>query len=138
VTERFAISYQTINVETLKTSLQHAAAGGFCSFEGWVRNVHQGQSVQGLEYHAHPLLAESAGRSVIADVLGCFQIIDARCVHRVGKLAIGDLAVWVGVAAAHRDAAFAACREIIDRIKLEVPIWKHEHYAEQEARWRHD
>ena len=56
-----------------------------------------------------------------------------RCVHRIGDLAIGELAVWVGVSAAHRDAAFAACRFIIDEVKSRVPIWKHEHYVEGDA-----
>ena len=66
-----------------------------------------------------------------------FAILDARCVHRVGSLAIGDLAVWVGVIAAHRDAAFAACRFIIDEVKSRVPIWKNEHYADGESGWLH-
>ena len=55
----------------------------------------------------------------------------------VGALAIGDLAVWVGVSAAHRDAAFAACRFIIDEVKQRVPIWKNEHYASGESGWLH-
>ena len=58
-------------------------------------------------------------------------------VHRIGALAIGDLAVWAGVSAAHRDAAFAACRYIIDEVKLRVPIWKNEHYASGESGWLH-
>ena len=57
--------------------------------------------------------------------------------HRTGDLAIGELAVWVGVTAAHRDAAFAACRFIIDEVKARVPIWKHERYAEGDAGWLH-
>ena len=66
-----------------------------------------------------------------------FAILDARCVHRIGDLAIGELAVWVGVSAAHRDAAFAACRYVIDEVKARVPIWKHERYADGDAGWLH-
>jgi molybdopterin synthase catalytic subunit len=58
-------------------------------------------------------------------------------VHRIGILDIGDLAVWVGVRAAHREAAFAACRFIIDEVKKRVPIWKNEHYADGESGWLH-
>lgn len=61
-----------------------------------------------------------------------FAIDNAVCVHRVGQLAIGDMAVWVGVTAGHRDAAFAACRYIIDTIKAEVPIWKQEFYRDHQ------
>src|SRR6187397_2864536 len=62
--------------------------------------------------------------------LARFAIVDAAGVHRTGRLALGELAVWVGVAAGHRDAAFAACRWIIDEVKARVPIWKHERYAD--------
>ena len=55
----------------------------------------------------------------------------------VGDLAIGELAVWVGVTAVHRDAAFAACRHVIDQVKLRVPIWKHERYGDDTAAWLH-
>jgi molybdopterin synthase catalytic subunit len=58
-------------------------------------------------------------------------------VHRTGALAIGEMAVWVGVSADHRDAAFAACRWIIDEVKRRVPIWKNEHYADGETGWLH-
>ena len=60
-----------------------------------------------------------------------------RCVHRVGTLEIGELAVWVGVSAAHRGAAFDACRYVIDEVKKRVPIWKNEHYADGESGWLH-
>ena len=66
-----------------------------------------------------------------------FAVVDIRCVHRVGSLAIGELAVWVGVSAAHRDAAFATCRFVIDEVKRRVPIWKNEHYADGESGWLH-
>ena len=66
-----------------------------------------------------------------------FAIEHAACVHRVGLLEIGELAVWVGVSAGHRDAAFAACRWIIDQVKAHVPIWKNEHYSDGESGWLH-
>ena len=82
-------------------------------------------------------LAEAEGAKIVEEALAKFAIADAACVHRVGDLAVGELAVWVGVSAAHRDAAFAACRWIIDEVKARVPIWKHERYAEGDAGWLH-
>ncbi|UHQ25161.1 molybdenum cofactor biosynthesis protein MoaE [Lysobacter sp. 5GHs7-4] len=112
-------------------------AGAYASFEGWVRDHHGGRSVTGLRYESYALLAEREGETIMAEALQRFAIVEARCVHRVGDLGVGELAVWVGVAAAHRDAAFAACRYIIDETKARVPIWKHERYAEGDAGWLH-
>ena len=64
-----------------------------------------------------------------------FKILETRCVHRVGKLNVGDMAVWVGVISRHRDEAFIACRYIIDELKARVPIWKKEYYADGESGW---
>ena len=77
------------------------------------------------------------GEAILAEAMRAFAITDVRCVHRTGSLAIGELAVWVGVSAAHRDAAFAACRFVIDEVKQRVPIWKNEHYADGESGWLH-
>ena len=82
-------------------------------------------------------LAESEGETILAEAIERFRVREARCIHRVGSLAIGDLAVWAGVSADHRDAAFAACRWIIDEVKRRVPIWKNEHYADGESGWLH-
>ena len=57
--------------------------------------------------------------------------------NRTGDLAIGDIAVWIGVTASHRGPAFDACRWILDEVKSRVPIWKHEHYADGDAAWLH-
>ena len=114
-----------------------ARVGGYASFEGWVRDHNDGRAVAGLRYEAYAELAEREGEAILADALQRFDIVDAACVHRSGDLAIGELAVWVGVSAAHRDAAFAACRWIIDEVKARVPIWKHERYAEGDAGWLH-
>lgn len=134
---RFAISDAAIEVAPLRTALLDARAGAFASFEGWVRDHNDGQSVHGLRYEAYVALAEKEGERILEEALSRFQAIDARCVHRVGDLLVGDMAVWVGVSAGHRDAAFTACRWIIDEVKARVPIWKHEHYASGQAGWLH-
>jgi molybdopterin synthase catalytic subunit len=135
--KRFALSDKPFDIATLRAELLDARVGAYASFEGWVRNHNAERNVEGLRYEAYVAMAESEGERVIDDALAKFDILDARCVHRIGDLAIGELAVWVGVTAAHRDAAFAACRFIIDEVKSRVPIWKHERYAEGDAGWLH-
>lgn len=134
---RFALSDATFDIAPLREALLSAQAGAYASFEGWVRDHHGGRAVLGLRYESYAELALSEGEKVLTEALERFAIVDARCVHRVGDLAIGELAVWVGVSAAHRDAAFAACRYIIDETKARVPIWKHERYADGDADWLH-
>lgn len=134
---RFELSGIPFDTATLRAGLLDDRVGGYASFEGWVRNHNEGRDVQGLHYEAYAALAESEGERILDEALAQFAILDARCVHRTGELAIGELAVWVGVSAAHRDAAFAACRFIIDEVKSRVPIWKQERYADGDAGWLH-
>ena len=134
---RFRLSETPFDVAALRAELLDARVGGYASFEGWVRDHHGGRAVIGLRYEAYAALAEQEGERILDEAREKFAILDARCVHRTGGLAIGELAVWVGVAAAHRDAAFAACRFVIDEVKARVPIWKHERYADGDAGWLH-
>lgn len=134
---RFQLAETPFDTATLRARLLDARVGGYASFEGWVRDNNDGRSVHGLRYEAYAELAENEGAAIIAEAMSRFDILDAHCTHRVGDLAIGELAVWVGVTAAHRDAAFAACRYVIDEVKSRVPIWKHERYVEGDAGWLH-
>jgi molybdopterin synthase catalytic subunit len=134
---RFRLSDTPFDTATLRAGLLDARVGGYASFEGWVRDHNEGRAVTGLRYEAYAELAQSEGEAILADAVARFDILDAACAHRTGDLAIGDLAVWVGVSAAHRDAAFAACRWIIDEVKARVPIWKHERYADAPPSWLH-
>ena len=134
---RFRLSEIMIDVVSERGALDHAAAGACVCFEGWVRNHNAGRAVQRLDYQAYAPLAESEGETILAEAIERFRVREARCIHRVGSLAIGDMAVWAGVSADHRDAAFAACRWIIDEVKRRVPIWKNEHYTDGESGWLH-
>lgn len=134
---RFALADAAIDPHALRARLGHDRAGAFACFEGWVRNHNDGQAVLGLHYEAHASLARAEGVRIVEEALRRFDVLDACCVHRTGELSIGDLAVWTGVAAAHRAAAFDACRWIIDTVKERVPIWKHERYARGDAQWLH-
>lgn len=134
---KFQISEQVIDGHALKQAMQHGQAGAFICFEGWVRNHHAGRIVHALAYQAYKTLAESEGEKILSEACEKYGILDAVCVHRTGELAIGDCAVWVGVTAAHRDAAFAACRYVIDEVKSRVPIWKKERYGDGSSNWLH-
>jgi molybdopterin synthase catalytic subunit len=129
------VSNKPIDMDGLRRSLFNPAAGGFCVFEGWVRNENEGHEVERLEYEAYDPLVLAEGQKVIDEARERFGFLDACCVHRVGLLEIGDCAVWIGVAAAHRDEAFKACRYIIDQIKVRLPIWKKEHYVNGDSGW---
>ena len=133
----FRISPRTIEVAPLREEMLAKGAGAYASFEGWVREQTDGRGVLALVYEAYGALAQAEGEKVCAEARGKFAIIEVACVHRVGELAVGELAVWVGVSAAHRDAAFGACRYVIDELKARVPIWKRERYADGEAVWQH-
>ncbi len=125
----FRFSHTKIAVDSLRQLLENSKAGGIVTFEGLVRNHNEGRSVLSLVYEAHEPLAVKEGERVIDEAKRRFDVYDVICVHRVGDLAIGELAVWVGVSAAHRGTAFGACQYVIDEIKSRLPIWKKETYS---------
>jgi molybdopterin synthase catalytic subunit len=131
----FDFSTTPIDVAALRSTLEDPAAGGYTAFEGWVRNHNEGHAVTRLEYEAFEALAHKEGERIVNEAIQRFGVIRAACVHRVGSLAIGELAVWVGVSSRHRAEAFAACRYIIDEVKHRVPIWKKEHYVNGDSGW---
>jgi molybdopterin synthase catalytic subunit len=91
--------------------------------------------VRRLEYEAFEALAVREGERIIAEAVARFGVTRAACEHRLGDLAIGEVAVWVGASAPHRHEAFLAARYIIDEVKHRVPIWKKEHYANGDSGW---
>ena len=131
----FRITDQTIDGAALRREVERPAAGACVTFEGWVRDHNEGRSVASLEYEAYQALAEKEGARILDEALERFDILAVAAVHRTGHLQIGEMAVWVGVSSAHRDAAFAASRYVIDELKHRVPIWKREHYTDGDAHW---
>ncbi len=131
----FTLSPEPIDAAACRARLNDPRAGGCVVFEGVVREENEGRGVVRLEYEGYGAVAAKEGERVLQEALGKFPVLRAECVHRVGTLEIGDMAVWVGVTAAHRGAAFDACRYIIDEIKHRLPIWKKEHYAEGDSGW---
>lgn len=132
---RFSLTEQMIDTVSLAAELHDPAAGAEVTFDGRVRNHNDGQVVRGLEYQAYPALAEKTGRRILEEEAERHGILRAVAVHRTGPLEIGESAVWVGVASAHRGAAFDAARTIMERLKYELPVWKKESYADGSTDW---
>ncbi len=110
-------------------------AGACVIFEGWVRQVNHDRQVKHLEYEGADELAENEFKKIAGEVFNKFSILDVSCIHRVGRLEVGERAVWVSVQAEHRGAAFEACRYVIDELKRRLPVWKKEHYTDGDSGW---
>nr|BFD82799.1 molybdenum cofactor biosynthesis protein MoaE [Streptomyces sp. Xyl84] len=110
------------------------AAGGTALFVGTVRNHDGGADVDELGYSCHPS-AEAEMRRIAEKVVAEYPVRALAAVHRVGDLKVGDLAVVVGVSCPHRGEAFEACRKLIDDLKHEVPIWKHQRFSDGTEEW---
>lgn len=122
-----------LSVDEAMAAVRDPAAGGIALFVGVVRDHDGGKGVRGLDYSAHPSAVETL-RDVCAQVL-TDEISKVAAVHRVGQLAVGDLAVVVAVSAPHRAAALEACRRLIDELKATVPIWKHQGFTDGSDEW---
>ncbi len=131
----FRFTRAPIEPQALRSELADPACGGYAAFEGWVRDSNDGERVRRLEYESFEALAVREGERILSEASARFGIAHAACVHRLGDLAVGELAVWVGVSAPHRAEAFAACRYIIDEVKHRLPIWKKEHYVSGDSGW---
>jgi molybdopterin synthase catalytic subunit len=131
----FRFSHEPLDTAALRREMQDPACGGFVVFEGWVRNLNEGREVQRLEYEAFEPLAIKEGERILAAAAERFGTTRLACVHRIGNLALGEVAVWVGAGSRHRNEAFQACREVIDEVKHRVPIWKKEHYVDGDSGW---
>lgn len=123
-----------LSVEEVLAAVDDPTAGGVVSFTGLVRAVDGGRAVNSLEYSAHPSALELM-TSVVAAVAASLPVVRVAAVHRVGLLEIGDVAVVVAASAAHRDQAFEAARRLIDDIKAQVPIWKHQLFCDGSEEW---
>ena len=127
-----------LDVGAVLASVEEDRAGGVTIFVGRVRDhdrVDDGdKEVVGLDYSAHPTALETM-RAVCERVADAHPVHGVAAVHRVGNLAIGDVAVVVAASAGHRGQAFEASRELIDTLKAEVPIWKHQRFADGSEEW---
>jgi molybdopterin synthase catalytic subunit len=130
-----AVRDTVLSVDEVRNAIADPAAGGEVLFIGTVRDNDAGNGVSGLSYSAHPS-AEGKLREVAEDIVAKYpDVIAAAAVHRTGDLAVGDLAVVVGVSCAHRGEAFHACHALIDELKATVPIWKHQRFTDGTEEW---
>lgn len=132
---KFSLTQEPIDPVAMAAGLDDPRAGAVLTFEGRVRNHNAGHAVGHLEYQAYPALALATGQRILDEEVARHGVMGAHAVHRTGPLQIGDLAVWVGVASAHRGPAFDAARAIMERLKYELPIWKKETYADGRTEW---
>lgn len=123
-----------LSLDEVFAAVADPAAGGVALFVGTVRAEDGGREVTGLGYSAHPSVADEL-RAVAAEVAAAYPVLGLAAVHRVGDLAVGDLAVVVGASCPHRREAFDACRRMIDELKSRVPIWKHQTFTGGEQEW---
>jgi len=131
----FHITEEIIRTNNIELEFPSSKVGAKSIFEGIVRDNNLGKTVEKLEYQCYQELAIKEGSLILKEALQKYKIDDAFCVHRIGKLEIGETAVLVRVFAAHRDDSFHACRYIIDEVKTRVPIWKKEIYESGESNW---
>lgn len=123
-----------ISTADLEAEVLTEACGAVVSFSGVIRNHDSGRGVERLSYEAHPL-AESQIAEVAAAIAADHPEVRLSVVHRVGPLAIGDVALAAVVASAHRKDSFAACDELIDEVKARVAIWKHQYFTDGADEW---
>jgi len=128
------IREEPLSVEEVRAAVSAPGAGAIALFAGTVRDQDGGQGVVRLSYSAHPS-ATAELRRVAEKVAAEFGVLALAAVHRVGDLDIGDLAVVVAVSCPHRGEAFEACRQLIDTLKHEVPIWKHQRFGDGSGEW---
>jgi molybdopterin synthase catalytic subunit len=134
VVRLIAVRESELSVDEVRAAVADPAAGGIALFAGAVRDSDHDRGVSGLSYSAHPSAADELRR--VAEVIaGKYPVIGIAAVHRVGDLAIGDLAVVLAVSCPHRAEAFDACRDLIDILKASVPIWKHQRFDDGTAEW---
>ncbi len=121
---------EAIDTEALLAKLKQGVDGAVVVFDGIVRNHTRGRQTQYLLYEAYEEMAVAQMRALVREAQEKFSIREARIVHRLGRLEVGETSVWIAVASAHRAAAFDACRWIIDTLKKTVPIWKKEYFVD--------
>jgi molybdopterin synthase catalytic subunit len=124
-----------LSVDEVRQAVADPAAGGEVLFAGTVRDNDADRGVTALSYTAHPSAAAEMRRVAESVVAKYPDVVALAAVHRVGDLAVGDLAVVVGVSCAHRAEAFHACHAMIDELKASVPIWKHQRFTDGSDEW---
>jgi molybdopterin synthase catalytic subunit len=134
VVEFARVTHEVVSVDECVAAVENDHAGAIVTFAGVVRDHDEGRGVTWLHYSAHPT-ADSVLREVVTEIAAAYPGTRIAAVHRVGDLAIADLALACAVASAHRGTAFAACAALVDEIKTRVPIWKEQGFSDGTTEW---
>jgi molybdopterin synthase catalytic subunit len=129
-----AIRQTPLSVDEVLAAVSDRSAGGLTVFIGTVRDVDEGKPVDLLGYSSHPT-AEQEMRTLCESIAERFPAVAVAAVHRVGDLAVGDIAVIAAVSCGHRGEAFDAARALIDELKATIPIWKHQVFSDGSDEW---
>lgn len=128
------VTDQPLDLAAHEAAVADRRAGAVVSFQGVVRDHDHGRQVTSLEYEGHPSAAEVL-REVAAEIAAEPDVYAVAVSHRVGSLAIGDVALVAAVSTAHRAAAFAACARLVDEVKARLPIWKRQVFTDGTEEW---
>ncbi len=131
------LTHEPIDFTALTESVRSPHCGAVALFLGTVRDLTGDEVTEFLEYEAYPPMAEKKLNEIEAEVRGRWKLGEVAMVHRLGRLAVGEISVAVAVSAPHRDAAFEACRFAIDTLKQVVPIWKKDLASVGTGNWIH-
>ncbi len=132
---RANVQSTAIDVAEIEGMVDAPGAGAYVSFVGKVRREDGGRDVVMLEYNSHPTAGAEALRIAEEVLRGSEGVSAIALSHRVGSLAVGDVAIVCAVSAGHRGQAFDACRDLVERVKRELPIWKHQTFADGNDEW---
>lgn len=128
------VTTDVISVADLATAVRSNVSGAVVTFSGDVRDNDHGRAVASLAYEAHPT-AQSLLEKVAREVADRHEVLSVAVAHRHGPIPIGESALVAAVAAKHRQAAFAACIELVDEVKAQIPIWKHQVFTDGTDEW---
>jgi len=129
----FEVTSEPLSVNSLVDVVLTSADGAVVTFVGTVRDNHQGKKVLALEYEAYGEMAEAEMKRIGVEMIRRYSLHGIAMRHRTGKLDIGETSVIIAVSAPHRQAAFIACSEALDRLKATVPVWKKEYFEDGEV-----
>jgi molybdopterin synthase catalytic subunit len=129
-----AVLDEPLSVDACLAAVADPAAGGVAVFVGAVRDTDSGRGVVALDYSAHPSAGAEIAR-VAGEVAAQFPVRGLAVVHRVGPLVVGDLAIVAAASAGHRAEAFDACRLLVEQVKAQLPVWKHQTFADGTTEW---
>ena len=128
------VTEEIISAEALAAQVKSDVAGAVVTFSGDVRNHDKGKGVTSLNYEIHPS-AQAVIEKITQEVAAKHEIVNVSVAHRFGPIPIGQSAFVVAVAAAHRAPALAACEELVERVKAELPIWKYQEFTDGTTEW---